>query len=141
MSVKIPSSFDFGIDLDLGLNLSGIPTNYGIGITSLPKINVGIDRLNIDIAPMEFTIHPLEIKPIDLSFRIKEIPSVRMHLPVDYRVCLALFGAELASVRLCGQAQVITEPYVANPCECRSLPVRGSIVTVPDRPDPVQPTG
>jgi len=25
---------------------------------------------------------------------------------------------ELLSVRLCGQAQVITEPYVPNPCEC-----------------------
>ncbi|HEY5724157.1 MAG TPA: hypothetical protein VIT45_17745 [Allosphingosinicella sp.] len=112
MSLDIPSDFSFTIGL--GLDISGIPTNYGIGITTLPKINMGFD--------------PIEIKPIDLSFRIKEIPSVRVHLPMDYKVCLALFGAELASIRLCGQGQVITEPYVANPCECRSG--RAGIVAV-----------
>ena len=109
MSVKIPSHFEF--DLGLDLDVSGIPTNYTFGITQLPKINVGID-------PMRFTIDPLEIKPLDMSFRIKEIPSVRVHFPVDYRVAVGFLGIELACVRLCGQSQVITEPYVPNPCEC-----------------------
>ena len=105
MTVKIPSSFTFALDLQ------GIPDNYTIGITELPKINIGID-------PIRIGIDPIEIRPMDFSFRLKEIPSVRAHLPVDYRVCVALFGYELASVRLCGEAQVITEPYVPNPCEC-----------------------
>jgi hypothetical protein len=109
MSVKIPSHFEF--DLGVDLDVSGIPTNYTFGITQLPKINVGID-------PMRFTIDPLEIKPLDMSFRIKEIPSVRVHFPVDYRVAVGFLGIELACVRLCGQSQVITEPYVPNPCEC-----------------------
>ena len=109
MSVKIPSHFEF--DLGMDLDISGIPTNYSFGITQLPKINVGID-------PMRFAIEPLEIKPLDMSFRLKEIPSVRVHFPVDYRVAVGFLGIELACVRLCGQSQVITEPYVPNPCEC-----------------------
>jgi hypothetical protein len=111
MSLSIPSHFDFGIDLGLDLNLSGIPTNYTVGISELPKVNIGID-------PIRIGIDPIEIRPIDFSFRFKEIPSVRMHFPTDYKVCFGLLGAEVASVRLCGQAQVITEPYVPNPCEC-----------------------
>ena len=112
MSVKIPSSFEVGLDLDVDLNgnmavdLSGIPNEYGIRIRELPTIN-------IDLAP-------IEIKPLDLSLRLKEIPSIRAHFPMDYKLGFALFGAEIASLRLCGQAQAITEPYVPNPCEYRA---------------------
>jgi hypothetical protein len=39
-------------------------------------------------------------------------------------------GMELLSIRLCGEAQIITEPYKPNPCErCGSqgyLPARGT---------------
>ncbi|HLL31495.1 MAG TPA: hypothetical protein VK403_10900 [Allosphingosinicella sp.] len=122
MSVNLPSHFDFGIDL--GLGLSGIPTSYSIGISNLPKINVGID-------PIRMQIDPIEIRPMEFSFRLKEIPSVRMHFPTDYRICFGLLGTEVASIRLCGQAQVITEPYVPNPCECvRGRAVGGGIANV-----------
>jgi hypothetical protein len=73
MGVSIPSSFDFGIDL--GLDISGIPTNYNIGITQLPKINLGMD----------IKVDPLEIKPLDMSFEIKPLPPMRVWLPMDYR--------------------------------------------------------
>jgi hypothetical protein len=119
MSLNIPSHFD--LDLGLDLDLHGIPTNYSFAITQLPKINVGLD-------PMTFKVEPLEIKPLDMSFRLKEIPSVRVHFPVDYRVAVGFLGIELACVRLCGQSQVITEPYVPNPCE--------RIDTVPPRDIP-----
>ena len=82
MSVKLPSRFDFGVDLDA--DITGIPTAYSFAITGLPKIAIGLDP--IEIKPLE--IKPIEIKPLDLSFRIKEIPSVRVHLPTDYRVGL-----------------------------------------------------
>ncbi|HET9640761.1 MAG TPA: hypothetical protein VFP12_16320 [Allosphingosinicella sp.] len=131
MSLDIPRDFTFTIGL--GLDISGIPTNYGIGITTLPKINMGFD-------PIKIGFDPIEIKPLDLSFRIKEIPSVRVHLPMDYKVCLALFGAELASIRLCGQGQVITEPYVANPCECRAVR-QGSIAIARDDVEAAVPVG
>ena len=103
MSVKIPSNFDFDVGLDLDVDISGIPTDYDFSIDlNLSKINIGLD-------PMQVKVEPIEIKPLDFSFRIKEIPSARVHLPVDYKVGLTLFGMELACVRLCGQGQVITE--------------------------------
>jgi hypothetical protein len=108
MSLDIPDHFKFTVGLDLD-----------VGITSIPKIYIGVDPINIDLAPIDIRLAPIEIKPIDMSFRIKEIPSVRVWFPLDYKVCFALLGSEVASVRLCGQGQVITEPYVPNPCECR----------------------
>jgi hypothetical protein len=107
MSVKIPSSFDFSVDL--GLDISGIPTDY--------SVDANIAPITLNLGPIEFK--PIEVKPIDFSLRLKEIPSVRAHLPLDYRVGLSLLGAELLCVRLCGQGQVITEPYAPNPCEAR----------------------
>lgn len=107
MSVSIPSSFDFGIDLGVDLDISGIPTSYSVGV---------------DVKPMSLALalSPIELRPIDFSLRLKEIPAIRAHLPLDYRVGLTLLGSELMCIRLCGQGQVITEPYVANPCESRS---------------------
>lgn len=104
MSVSIPSSFDFGVDLGVDLDISGIPTSYSI---------------NANVAPMSLNLGPIDIRPIDFSLRVKEIPAIRAHLPLDYRVGLTVLGAELLCVRLCGQGQVITEPFVANPCEAR----------------------
>jgi hypothetical protein len=52
-----------------------------------------------------------------VSLRLKELPSIRIHLPADFRVCIAMLGLELLSVRLCGEAQVVAEPYERNPCE------------------------
>lgn len=99
MGVSIPSSYtitlDGGSPLDVDLT---IPTQFTIGISTLPKIQLGVD-------------------PLDLNIRLKELPSIRGHLPADFKICLALLGVELLTVRLCGEAQIITEPYVANPCE------------------------
>lgn len=106
MSVSIPSSFDFGVDLGVDLDVSGIPTSYSVNAAVQPL------TLNLNLAPVE-------VRPIDFSLRLKEIPAIRAHLPLDYRVGLTLLGAELLSVRLCGQGQVITEPYEASPCELR----------------------
>jgi hypothetical protein len=131
MSMKIPSHFDIGADVDM--SLSGVPTDFTVNIGSLPKIDIaidalpkiaiGIDPLNInlgaiDIKPLSLNLGPIELKPIDLSFSIKELPSMRMHFPMDYRVGLGMLGRELFSVRFCGQGQMINEPYVPNPCEC-----------------------
>ena len=120
------SLLDMGVDLDI----SGIPTGYSIAIKELPKINIGLDKINIGLDKINIGLDPIEIKPIDLSIRIKEIPSVRVSLPADFKVCIGLFGVEMASVRLCGQGQIITEPYVANPCECRGSPPRIGIAAL-----------
>ena len=124
MSVDIPSSYHIDLDIAGGLDLDAdinaaitIPTSYGIGIDRLPKIELGID--------------PVEIRPVDLSLRLKEIPSIRLHLPADFKVGLALLGAEILTLRLCGKAQAITEDFVPNPCErCGGFGRDGSIGVV-----------
>jgi hypothetical protein len=77
------------------LTLAGIPDTYSVGISSLPDLNV----------------------------RIREIPSIRAHVPANFRLGFSVLGVELAALQLCGEAQVITEPYVPNPCE-RCAPQR-----------------
>lgn len=78
------------------VTLAGIPSNYTVGISSLPEV----------------------------TLRIREIPSIRAHIPANFRLGLSVLGVELAALHLCGEAQVITEPYVPNPCERCGTPGR-----------------
>jgi hypothetical protein len=71
------------------VTLAGIPNNYTVAISNLP----------------------------DLNLRIREIPNIRAHVPANFRLGFSILGVELAALHLCGEAQVITEPYVPNPCE------------------------
>lgn len=132
MSVDLPDVFHVEVD-DLApvtvdsvgpvgpVTIAGIPDTYHIHIEELPKIQIGVD--------------PVEIRPVEVSMRLKEIPSIRGHLPADFSVGFSLLGVELAKIRLCGEAQMITEPYRPNPCEICG-PVRGeqSKPTEPARP-------
>jgi hypothetical protein len=98
----------------------------------LPKIQLGVDALSLTpltLNPLTLnplTINPLTVNlgvptitlnPVQLSVAITQIPSVRAHLPSNYCVGFSLLGIELFSLRLCGESQVITEPYQPNPCE------------------------
>ncbi|OUS13666.1 hypothetical protein A9Q89_02345 [Gammaproteobacteria bacterium 53_120_T64] len=139
MSVKIPSSF--GIDLDGDFDID-IPTTYAIGITDLPQIDVNlhpldikIQPLDIKVQPLDINIRPLEIKPLDISLRLKEIPSIRAHLPLNYKVGFSLLGREIAGINLCGQGQLITEPYQAYPCEAKPSAVseRNKLASTPSK--------
>jgi hypothetical protein len=87
------------------VTVAGIPDKFTIDVNvdKLPKIQVGLD--------------PISIKPVDLNISLKEIPSVRAHLPADFNLGLSILGLELMCLKLCGEAQIITEPYVANTCE------------------------
>jgi hypothetical protein len=120
----VPSSFDIDVtDLPsitvssvgpIGpVTIAGIPNPMHIAIDGpLPKIQLGID--------------PLEVKPLSIALAVKEMPNIRGHLPADFSVGLSVMGLELLCVRLCGEAQIITEPYQPNPCErC------GATITVP----------
>ena len=94
---------DHSFDNDLGVDLDGIPTSFSLDITGIPKIQIGLD--------------PITIEPLDVSVRLKEFPSIRAHVPANFSIGLSMLGYELLCVRLCGEAQVITEPYEPNPCE------------------------
>lgn len=113
MGVSIPNTYEHDVDvtsfptITMGsvgpVTIAGIPDTYHIDITHLPKIRLSID--------------PLRIEPIDVSLRLKEIPSIRAHIPMNYCLGLAFLGVELVNLKLCGESQVITEPYKPNPCE------------------------
>jgi hypothetical protein len=119
---------DGDIDLDGKVALSGgldvgLPQRIVIGVDELavPKIGVGLDPLELRIKELP-AIRITEIAPIRLGIdpvelRLTEFPSIRAHLPADFHVGISVLGHELIGVRLCGEAQAITEPYVPNLCE------------------------
>jgi hypothetical protein len=101
--------------VDVDADLSG---DVGVDLTFENDLGVALDithlpRITID----PITIEPLTINPLDLSIRIKEIPSIRTHIPANFALGLSVLGYDIACVRLCGEAQVINEPYRPNRCE------------------------
>ena len=114
MNVNTKVSGSFG---SVGpVSLSGIPDTYHINVEKLPKIQLGID---------EITMHS-RVDPLDVTTHVSidRIPDVRAHLPADYSVGISLLGLELFCIRLCGEGQLITEPYRPNPCEVCGQPHR-----------------
>jgi hypothetical protein len=117
----------------LTTDLQGIPNSYtnNISVEKLPKIEIGIvpkeNTVAIEGIPDTYTnkisvekLPKIEIgivDPIVTNISITEIPSVRIHLPTNYMFSLSFFGLEIAALRLCGEGQVITEPYKPNQCE------------------------
>lgn len=106
-SVDVTHHFPDQLDVDI------LPTTFGLNldithIADIPKISIGVDPV---------TIEPITINPLDVSVRLKEIPSIRAHIPANFAIGLSVLGYDVACVRLCGEAQVITEPYHPNPCE------------------------
>ncbi len=86
----IPTDYDFDVDL------SGIPSDFTLDIKHIPTITIA---------------------PLTVSLAITEIPSIRTHIPSTYTVGLSVLGYELLALRLCGETQLITEPFRPNPCE------------------------
>jgi hypothetical protein len=94
------------------ITVDGIPNDFSITVKSIPKITLGIDPVTLN--PVDATI---TLKPVDLSISLKELPERRTHLPADFTVGLSLLGVQLLCVRLCGEAQMVSENYHPNPCE------------------------
>jgi hypothetical protein len=96
------------------VTLAGLPDTYHLNVDKLPKIQLGVDELEIHsrLDPLDLTTH----------VSIERIPDIRAHIPADYSVCFSLLGVELLRIRLCGEGQVITEPYRPNPCEICGRP-------------------
>jgi hypothetical protein len=120
---------DLFFENDLGVDLSGIPSSYSLDVTHLPKIEIALDPIELE---------PITVNPLDVSVRLKEIPSIRTHVPALFTLGLSVLGYELVCARLCGEAQVITEPYEPNPCEHCGKPHR-TPVPVPAEPPPGVP--
>ncbi len=95
------------------VTVAGIPNEFGITVRSpLPKIQLGVDPVDATL-----TLNPVTLNPVNLNLAVTELPETRAHLPADFTVGLSLLGMELLTVRLCGEAQLISEAYTAGPCE------------------------
>jgi hypothetical protein len=102
------------VDATIGGSLGSIgpvtiaPTTFDINIDKLPAIHLDVDKL---------PKIQLGVDPLELTLKLTEVPSQRVHLPADFHVGLSFFGIDVMCLRLCGEAQMINEPYVPNPCE------------------------
>lgn len=131
MSVSIPQPFSTNINMaqPFRARVEGVPTTYSFGVTALPQLNMAVKelptlRLSVDNLPrIQFAVEPVEL-------RITEFPSVRTHVPADFAIGFSLWGVEIGAIRLCGEAQVITEPYRPDPCEtCTPVQVQRQLPT------------
>lgn len=135
-------SADVTFDNELGVDLSGIPSIFTIDISNIPKIEIAPDAITLNpitLNPITITLEPITIEPLDISLSIKEIPSIRAHIPALFTLGFSVLGYELFCARLCGEAQVITEPYHPNPCErCGQVtlepgPSTGTVGTITEK--------
>ena len=102
MGVEIPQPFLSKISGPIGpVTVDGIPDTFHIDIEKLPKIQIGVD-----------TSRDPSREPIQ-----DRLPDIRAHLPADFTVGMSVLGMQLMAIRLCGEAQMIMEPYEAGPCE------------------------
>ncbi len=126
-SADITLKFDDTLDVDL----SGIPTDFDIDLSGIPK-DFTLDVTNLP---------RIEIAPLQVSLAITQIPAIRTHIPSTYTVGLSIFGYELVALRLCGETQVITEPFRPNPCEICGRVHRdpGDVSHPGSVPVPIQP--
>lgn len=100
------------------VTVDGIPDSFAITVREpLPKITLGIDPLTLNpvtLNPVEATV---ALKPVELNLSVKELPETRTHLPADFTIGLSVLGMQLLGVRICGEAQLVSEAYAPNPCE------------------------
>jgi hypothetical protein len=130
MGIDIPQPFQSKIVGPVGpVTVDGIPDTFHIDVDAIPKIQLGVDPLTLN--PVEARV---TLAPVDVTMRIDRMPDIRAHLPADFVVGLCVLGRELLAVRLRGEAQVITEPYVPGPCEVVGTPERApDLSPLPER--------
>jgi hypothetical protein len=134
MSVSVPQPFNTTVNVaqPFRAKVEGVPTAFSIGVTELPLVSVAVEKiptlhLSVDnIPPLHVSVDalpPIKVQLDPVEIRLTEIPSTRVHIPADFAVSLSMMGMDFGVVRLCGEAQVITEPYRPNPCEiCSRAP-------------------
>lgn len=132
MSVSIPQPFKTKLVSPIAVDpvtVNGIPDTFHIHVEKLPTISLSVEKLpaihlSIDNIPkIQLGVDPVEI-------RLTEFPSIRGHLPADFCIGLSVMGLELMNLRLCGEAQIITEPYHPNPCEvCGPMQRRSDVAS------------
>lgn len=101
----------------LNLNLNG---NMGVGLNGMVALDVGLDDIGITFKkPIEIkadTNSTVDLGLDDIGITLG-VRATRVHFPVNYHMCFALFGKEVVKLGLCGESMVITEPYLPHHTE------------------------
>jgi hypothetical protein len=107
---------DVEVDYLPPVNVASLPPVDVSGLPDLTITEIGaVGPVTLDGIPDRYTVAISQLP--DLNLRIKEIPSIRAHVPANFRLGFSVLGVEFAALSLCGEAQVITEPYEPTPCE------------------------
>ena len=121
---------DYGLD---NIQVKELPA-FSVGVTAFPEVtgnsNISIKELPKIVSDVttastvtaNTSIAITEIPPIttNLNIAVTQIPEQRVHYPAHYQLGFTLFGMEVWSLSLCGEAQVINENYVPRRTEvCR----------------------
>lgn len=133
-NVNVTNTVDVDVDElpPVTASVSSLPP-VSASVTSLPDLRITdvgpVGPVTLAGIPDHYTV---DIRTLpDLNLRIKEIPNIRAHIPANFRLGLSVLGVELAALNLCGEAQVITEPFVPNPCEKCGTPRTPSLTQQP----------
>jgi hypothetical protein len=85
--------------------------------------HVALDPVSADVHvaldPVTADAH-VALEPVSVEVEVSRLPDIRAHIPANFSVSMCLFGITIFSIHLCGEAQVITEPYRPNPAEHES---------------------
>ena len=141
MSVSVPQPFQTSVQTaqPFRTKVEGLPTipdTYSFGVTEFPAISFSVESLpTIALRVEQIPQIRFEVAPVEI--RLTEFPSVRTHLPADFALGFSLWGMEIGALRLCGEAQIITEPYRPNPCETCGPTITRPPTTGPNDPVPV----
>jgi hypothetical protein len=108
---------DSVFDVDAGLDDVRVANAAGQAF----QVSAGLDNIqvgNLQDKPFQVAtgldnIKVTQLPTIELKVALTEIPRVRAHVPQHYDFCISFFGLEIWRFSLCGESQVITEPYVA----------------------------
>jgi hypothetical protein len=121
-SVKIPSNYTINLGGGLALNPVEIQGDPDRPLTTLikgdPDAPVTTLMTGDPKKPLAATVEMLNIPRLSLE-DIKDLmtPKLRVQLPNYEQFCFKLFGIEIFSFCLSGEAQVITQPYRPNKYE------------------------
>ena len=106
---------DMGLDnINADLGLDAINATVDAGLDKInAKIDAGLDNIKLDMG--------LNNINACLNFGIKEIPSVRVHLPTKYEFGIKVIGLKIFSFFINGKSMLVTED---NPVKVFHKPVK-----------------
>lgn len=91
---------DMGLD-DINVQLSG-SFNMDMGLDDV-NVDLGLDNIN---AKVDMGLDNINVC---MSMSLKELPSMKMHFPMNYEFGLELFGLKVFNFGINGKSMIITE--------------------------------